>query len=135
MALRKSLASFPTCSRCGVTAHLPGARFCGQCGASLAGAESDLPRWQRPAPAMYHHVVMSRWALSCPECGQTMRFGFRRVCRRCGAQLVMVPRLLHPYHVRVFVKGPRAALYELGVDLFWLAVVIGAVNLIGNALK
>ncbi len=135
MALRKSLASFPTCPRCGGIAHLSGARFCGHCGASLTDAKPELPAWQQPAPAKYHHVVMSRIALSCPECGQPMRFGFRRVCRRCGARLMMVPRLLHPYHVRVFVKGPRAALYELGVDLFWLAVVIVALNLTGNALK
>ena len=47
----------------------------------------------------------------------------------------MVPRLLHPYHVRVFVRGPRAALYELGVDLFWLFVMFGVLALIGRALK
>ena len=75
---------------------------------------------------------MSRMALSCPECGAPMRFGFRKVCRQCGARLVMVPRLLHPNHMRVFVAGPRAALYELGVDLFWLAVVLGVLAFLGE---
>ena len=56
---------------------------------------------------------MSRMALRCPECGEPMRFGFRKVCRRCGAKLVMVPRLFHLSHVRVFVAGPRAALTAL----------------------
>ncbi|MFI5351352.1 MAG: zinc ribbon domain-containing protein [Candidatus Binatales bacterium] len=135
MALHKSRASFPTCPRCGAVAHLPGARFCGQCGASLTDASTDLPEWQRPAPAKYEHVVMSRLALSCPECGYAMRFGFRRVCRRCGAKLVMVPRLLHPNHYRVYVCGPRAALAGLTVELFWFAAVIGALALIGGALK
>ncbi len=78
---------------------------------------------------------MTRMALSCPECGEPMRFGFRRVCRRCGARLVMVPRLFHPNHVRVYVAGPRAALADLGVEFFWLAVVLGAMALIGGALK
>ncbi len=65
---------------------------------------------------------MARMALSCPECGEPMRFGFRHLCRRCGAHLVMVPRLLHPSHVRVYVAGPRAALADLLVEGFWLAV-------------
>ena len=129
------LSGLPNCTHCGASALFPNARFCGHCGAPLGGGQSDLPQWQRPAPAKYHHVVISRIALSCPECGTPMRFGFRRVCRTCGAQLVMVPRLFHPYHMRVFVKGPSAALYELGVDLFWLAVVLGVFALIGNAHK
>jgi predicted amidophosphoribosyltransferase len=135
MARRNPIAALPTCPRCGASALFPNARFCGHCGATLTGGQSELPGWQRPAPAKYHHVVMSRIALSCPECGAAMRFGFRRVCRTCGAQLVMVPRLFHPYHMRVYVKGPRAALAELGVDLFWLAVMLGVLVLIGNALK
>lgn len=70
-----------TCPRCGAQAHLPGARFCGHRGASLTGAESDLPQWQRPAPAKYDHVVMSRIAPSCPECGAPMRPGEGEVTR------------------------------------------------------
>jgi len=128
-------SGLPNCARCGAAALFPNARFCAHCGAPLTGGQSDLPDWQRPAPAKYHHVVMSRRAMSCPECGYPMMWGFKKVCRQCGAQLVMVPRLFHPYHVRVFVKGPRAALYELGVDLFWLAVMLGVFVLIGKALK
>lgn len=64
-----------------------------------------------------------------------MRFGFRRVCRRCGARLVMVPRLLHPNHFRVYVRGARAALAELTVELFWLIVELSMLAVIGNALK
>jgi predicted amidophosphoribosyltransferase len=123
------------CPRCGAAAHAAGARFCSHCGASLTAASTDLPEWQRPAPAKYHHVVMSRIALSCPECGAPMRFGFRKVCRQCGARLVMVPRILHPNHYRVFVGGPSAALYALAGEVFWLAVIIGAMVLIGRALK
>jgi predicted amidophosphoribosyltransferase len=122
------------CPRCGAAAHLAGARFCGQCGASLTEAKPELPHWQRPAPPKYDHVAMSRWALSCPECGEPMRFGFRHVCRRCGAELVMVPRILHPSHVRVFVRGPRAAFYELAKELFWLLIGLGILALIGAAL-
>ena len=62
-----------------------------------------------------------------------MRFGFRHVCRQCGARLVMVPRILHPNHYRVFVGGPSAAVYELAGDLFWFAVVLGMLALIGGA--
>ncbi|MHB8383387.1 MAG: hypothetical protein ACYDC3_13750 [Candidatus Binataceae bacterium] len=62
-----------------------------------------------------------------------MRFGFRHICRRCGAQLVMVPRFLHPNHVRVYVAGPRAAAADLAVEGFWLvfnlAVLAGVVAL------
>ena len=128
------LSGLPNCTHCGASALFPNARFCGHCGAPLGGGQSDLPQWQRPAPAKYHHVVISRIALSCPECGTPMRFGFRRVCRTCGAQLVMVPRLFHPYHMRVFVKGPSAALTSLE-SIVWLAVVLGVFALIGNAHK
>jgi hypothetical protein len=47
----------------------------------------------------------------------------------------MVPRLFQPSPVWVYVKGPRAALAELGVELFWFAVVIGALALIGNGVS
>ncbi len=123
------------CSRCGAIAYHTDARFCSHCGAALDADESALPHWQQPAPARYSHIVMSRMALSCPECGYAMRFGFRRVCRQCGAKLVMVPRLLHPNHYRVYVCGPRAALAGLTVELFWLAAIVGALALIGGALK
>ncbi len=55
--------------------------------------------------------------------------GFRKVCRRRGAELVMVPRLLHPNHFRVYVAGPRAALAKLAVKLFWLVLVLGVLAL------
>jgi predicted amidophosphoribosyltransferase len=105
MAVRKSIANLPGCSHCGAAVHHIDARFCSHCGASVIESQSALPAWQRPVPAKYSHVPMPRIALSCPECGEPMRFGFRKVCRRCGAELVMVPRLFHPYHMRVYVKG------------------------------
>lgn len=135
MALRKRAVRFPTCPRCGAATHLPDARFCGHCGASLTDAKPELPAWQRPWPPRYSHVSMPRMALSCPECGEPMRFGFRKVCRRCGARLVMVPRLLHPNHYRVFVAGPHAALAELMVEVFWFGVAIGVLMLVSDALK
>src|SRR5229473_7782248 len=104
------------CPRCGATALFPNARFCGHCGASLIEAGSGLPEWQRPSPSRYAHVSMPRIALSCPECGDPMRYGFRKVCRRCGAKLVMVPRLFHLSHVRVYVAGPRAAFAALTAE-------------------
>jgi len=122
------------CHNCGAQQHLAGARFCGQCGASLSDIKPMMPAWQRPAPAKYEHVVMSRRALSCPECGHPMTWGFRRVCRQCGAKLVMVPRILHPSQVRVYVAGSRAALYALAGELFWLAVIFGAFALLGALL-
>jgi hypothetical protein len=64
-----------------------------------------------------------------------MRYGFRKVCRRCGAELVMIPRLLHPNHVRVYVKGLRAALAQLSIEVFWFALVIGALTLIARGLS
>jgi len=72
-------------------------------------------------------------ALSCPECGEPMRFGFRKVCRRCGAKLVMVPRLFHPYHVQVYVAGPTAALTALTVEGIHLAILIAAFVLLAKA--
>jgi predicted amidophosphoribosyltransferase len=135
MAVPKKIANLPTCPYCGAAAHHADARFCSHCGASLTDSQAALPAWQRPAPARYAHIAMSRIALSCPECGEPMRFGFRKVCRRCGAELVMVPRLFHPYHMRVYVKGPGAALAELAVDVFWGAVILGVLALIGQAMR
>ena len=126
-------AVFPSCSRCGAVALFSNARFCGHCGAPLTGGHSDLPEWQRPASAKYQHVVMSRIALSCPECGYPMRFGFRKVCRQCGAKLVMVPRLFHVNHVRVYVAGPRAAFTALGVECVHWAIAIGVLVLLAKA--
>ena len=134
MAQHSGIDASPGCPRCGARAHLPGARFCGRCGASLAGDPTELPKWQKPKPARYSHVSMARMALSCPECGEPMRFGFRRVCRRCGARLVMVPRLLHPNHFRVYVAGPRAALADLAVEGFWLIVGLAVLATIGGML-
>src|SRR5260370_31960059 len=111
MASRKRAAAFRTCPRCGAAPLHQDGRFCGHCGASLTEAGTDLPEWQRPAPAKYSHVVISRRALSCPECGYPMTWGFKRACRQCGAKLVMIPRIMHPNHLRVFVPGPRAAAY------------------------
>ena len=135
MASLKRAAGFASCPHCGATTHMIGARFCGHCGASLTDAGSGLPEWQRSAPAKYSHVSMPRNALSCPECGEPMRFGFRKVCRRCGARLVMIPRLLHPTHYRGYVAGPRAALAEVAVELCWLMVVLGGMALIGHGAK
>ena len=47
----------------------------------------------------------------------------------------MIPPVLHPNHVNVYVKGRRAGLALLG---FWLVcgtVVVGALALIGHATK
>ena len=94
-----------------------------------------MPDWQRPAPAKYHHVVMNRRALSCPECGYPMQWGFKKICRQCGARLVMDPRLLHPNHMRVYVAGPRAALADLAVEGSALIISLGMLALIGALLK
>jgi hypothetical protein len=133
MALPKNIASFYTCSRCGAVTHLPGACFCGHCGASLGGGGSEMPSWQRPAPARYAHIAMSRMALSCPECGEPMKYGFRKICRRCGAKLVMIPRLLHANHVRVYVAGPRAALTALLVEGTHLVIILAVLVMLGKA--
>jgi predicted amidophosphoribosyltransferase len=127
--------AYPVCPRCGAVTHLADARFCGYCGASLAEAKPGLPAWQRPSPAKYSHVAMARIALSCPECGEPMRFGFREECRRCGAKLVMVPRLLHPNHVRVYVAGPRAALADLAVEGFWSLVSLAVLAAIAALIR
>lgn len=37
MARQNLIANFPSCPRCGATAHMPGARFCGACGLRLRG--------------------------------------------------------------------------------------------------
>ncbi len=133
MARRRTIAAFPSCPRCGAQALHRDARFCGHCGASLTDTSSDLPDWQQPAPAKYSHVSMPRMALSCPECGEPMRFGFRKVCRQCGAKLVMVPRLFHPYHVQFYVAGPTAALTALGVGVIHLAIVFAGLVLLAKA--
>ncbi|HEY6419276.1 MAG TPA: zinc ribbon domain-containing protein [Candidatus Binataceae bacterium] len=130
---RQTIATSPTCPRCGAAALFSNARFCGHCGAPLTGGQSGLPEWQRPATAKYQHVVMSRMALSCPECGYAMRFGFRKVCRRCGAKLVMVPRLFHVNHVRIYVAGPRAAFTALVVECVHWVIAIAALTLIVKA--
>jgi len=65
-------------------------------------------------------------ALSCPECGEPARFSLSRVCPRCSAWLVMVPRLLHPNQLRVYVEGPRAALIDFMVEAFWLMISLAA---------
>ncbi len=121
------------CPSCGATAHLPSSGFCSQCGAQLASAESSSPSLQPLAPAKYQHVSMRRIALSCPECGDAMSFSFRKVCRRCGAELVMIPRLLDWNHVRVYVKGPRAVLTALVVEAVHLAVLFALLALIVKA--
>jgi hypothetical protein len=72
-------------------------------------------------------------AMSCPECGYPMRFAFRRMCRQCGAKLVMVPRLLHPMHLRVYVAGPRAALIALVVHGTYLAILVVGLALLARA--
>ncbi len=135
MERRNQGANLPSCPRCGATVHLPGARFCGACGARLDDIPGNLPRWQRPEPARFNHVVMSRRAMSCPECGYPITWGFKHQCRQCGADLVMVPRLFHPNHMRVYVRGPRAALADLAVELSGWLIVLAVVGLIGAALK
>ncbi len=63
-----------------------------------------------------------------------MRFGFRHVCRNCGAELCMVPMVFHPNHVRVYTKGLKAAGAMLIYDIVWYAIALGALALIGAAL-
>jgi hypothetical protein len=72
-------------------------------------------------------------AMSCPECGYEMRFGFRKVCRQCGAKLVMVPRLLHPSHMKVYVAGFEAMLTALFVRAVHLAVLLAGLVLLVKA--
>ncbi len=135
MPWRNQMTNLQSCPRCGAAALFYNAPFCGHCGASLADDPGNLPRWQRPATAKYSHVVMSRRAMSCPECGYPMTWGFKRVCRQCGAHLVMVPRLLHPNHVRVYVAGPRAALADLAVEGSALLIMLAVMAAIGALLK
>lgn len=108
MVQQKERTELPTCARCGALAHLRDARFCWRCGAELAGPKPDIPAWQRPATAEYDPAAMPRMALSCPECGEPLSFGFRQVCRRCGAELRLVRKLWHRRHYQVFVAGSRA---------------------------
>ncbi len=62
-----------------------------------------------------------------------MRLGFRHACRNCGAELCLVPMVFHPNHVRVYVKGMRAAGAMLIYDIVWYSIVLGALALIGAA--
>lgn len=62
-----------------------------------------------------------------------MRLGFRHACRNCGAELCLVPMVFHSNHVRVYVKGMRAAGAMLIYDIVWYAIVLGALALIGAA--
>jgi len=64
-----------------------------------------------------------------------MRFGFRHICRRCGARLVMVPRLFHPNHFRVYVAGPRAALADLAVEGSGMLIMLAVMGLLGALLS
>jgi predicted amidophosphoribosyltransferase len=135
MALPENIVINPICPHCGATAHLASARFCSHCGTGLIDRASAMAGWQRPTPARYSHIVMSRIALSCPDCGEPMRFGFRKICRRCGAALVMIPRLLHPNHFRVYVGGPRAALAGLMVEGFWFAILLAVLCVISRLIR
>lgn len=135
MASPRRPAGFVSCPQCGAAALFPNARFCGHCGAALTGSQSELPAWQHPAPAKYSHVAMSRRALSCPECGYPMQWGFKKICRQCGARLVMVPRLFHWNHVRVYVAGPRAALADLAVEGTGFLIMLAVLAAIGALLK
>jgi ribosomal protein L37E len=115
------------CPRCGAAPDISSARFCGHCGAPLTAA---LRRYHGPP----HLKLKGRPSFSCPECGEPMRLGFRHVCRNCGAELCMVPMVFHPNHVRVYVKGLRAAGAMLIYDIVWYAIVLGALALIGAAM-
>ncbi len=133
MARSGAISAIPTCPSCGLTRHLPSAGFCSQCGDALTSAETRLAPLQPPAPAKYQHVSMRRIALRCPECGEAMSFSFRKVCRACGAELVMIPRLLDWNHVRVYLKAPRAALTALVVEGVHLAILFALLALIVKA--
>jgi hypothetical protein len=56
-----------------------------------------------------------------------MTWQFQKVCRQCGAQLVTLPKILHPFHMRVFVRGPRAALQILTLGLLTVVLIYGVV--------
>jgi hypothetical protein len=62
-----------------------------------------------------------------------MRFAFRRVCRQCGAKLVMVSRFLHPMHKKVYVAGPRATLTALLIAGTYLALALVGLALLARA--
>lgn len=132
---QRSVAVPAACPSCGAQSLHAGVRFCSHCGANLTDAKDDLPAWQHPVPAKYSHVVLNRKALSCPECGYPISLGFKHMCRRCGARLVMVPHLFHPNHVRVYVAGPRAALADLAVEGSALIIMLAVMALIGALLK
>jgi predicted amidophosphoribosyltransferase len=155
VARRKTISAVPTCPRCCATALSLTALFCRHCGASLteagtdhthtfiarvrsyfawdAAARGEPPAPPQPRPEKYDDVSTPPMALSCPECGYAMSFGFRDVCRQCGARLVMVPRLLHWNHYEVYVAGPSAAAAALQVKAIKLAVLIAAFVLLAKA--
>jgi predicted amidophosphoribosyltransferase len=138
MARRKLAATFPSCARCGATARSSSAQFCRTCGDKLSRRVGNLTDWQRHAPAKGKVVSMKQHVLSCPECGEPMRYAFRKVCRQCGANLVMMPQRFHWNHMRVFVQGPRATLYTFTSLVIYLAfafAVLIAVRVVMNALK
>ncbi len=47
--------------------------------------------------------------------------------------MVMVPSILHPFHMRVFVRGPRSALYILVGGLLPVAVLYAVIAVSGPA--
>lgn len=64
-----------TCPDCGQPLR-PGARFCGNCGATLSA--SPAPRWESAPPAP--------GGLACPHCGKPVR-AEARFCNNCGKPL------------------------------------------------
>ena len=74
---------------------------------------------------------MKRLVLSCPECGEPMPYAFQKVCRRCGAKLIMVPQRFHWKRLRVFVQGPQATLYAFTTLVMYLTVVCAVLLVIG----
>lgn len=66
--------SSTTCPNCGKPLR-PGAKFCGNCGATLpGGAAARPPRAAAPAPPDH---------TPCPQCGKPVRVG-ARFCAHCG---------------------------------------------------
>ena len=88
-------------------------------------SQDELPGRQQPPAAKYGHIALARTALSCPDCGEPMSYGFRKVCRRCDAKLVMIQQIFHPGRVRVFVAGPTAALYRSASRILPVVVLLG----------
>jgi hypothetical protein len=119
--------------------HVPLApSFVALAATNFPGEWGNLTDWQRHAPAKGKVVSMKQHVLSCPECGEPMRYAFRKVCRQCGANLVMMPQRFHWNHMRVFVQGPRATLYTFTSLVIYLAfafAVLIAVRVVMNALK